>query len=62
MFQPPNYKWTCRKCGHSIPIYKDENIPQLNIVPSKCPKCGGEMGDDPIVHREPHIENPFKKY
>lgn len=57
-----NYIWECKKCGEKLNSHQDEKLSQLGAVSPKCPKCGGEMIGNPIVHRGPFPENPFKKY
>jgi predicted RNA-binding Zn-ribbon protein involved in translation (DUF1610 family) len=62
MFPTPNYIWECKACGKKLTAFYDEERPQLETVPPKCPKCGEEMVGNPAVRRGPFPENPFKKY
>jgi hypothetical protein len=62
MFPTPNYILRCIECGKELTVCQDEEFPQLDAVLPKCPNCGGEMVENPIVHGGPFHESPFKKY
>ncbi len=62
MIPTPNYIWECKGCGEKLTAHQDDKYPKLCAIPPKCPKCGGEMVSNPIIHHGPFPENPFKKY
>lgn len=62
MFPAPNYIWICENCGEKSTAHQDKKFFQFNEVSRKCPKCGGKMVGNPIVHRGPFPESPYKKY
>jgi len=61
MFPTPNYIWKCKDCGEELAAHQDEEFLKLDAVSPKCPKCGGEMVGNPIVHRGPFPKNTFRK-
>jgi uncharacterized protein (DUF983 family) len=62
MIPVPNFIWKCKNCGEELDAHQDEDFPQLNVVPPKCLKCGGEMIGNPIIYDGPFSEHLIKKY